>query len=78
MSRVNARNHALCYYTDAEVAELFGIDVRTVWTWSETGRLPKPVRKGPRWTRWPKTLVDAILFADGTAPPVPEDVAAVA
>ena len=34
------------------VAALHGIGPATVWRWSESGRLPKPKKLGPRVSAW--------------------------
>jgi len=34
------------------VCALYGISLATTWRWSESGRLPKPVKIGPRVSAW--------------------------
>jgi predicted DNA-binding transcriptional regulator AlpA len=36
----------------SQVAELLSITTRTVWRWSASGRLPRPVVIAPRCQRW--------------------------
>lgn len=36
----------------AQVAARYGISKDSVWRWSSTGDLPKPVKLGPNVTRW--------------------------
>lgn len=67
MGRVNQRVKSSCYYTVEEMADLFGIAEKTVYEWSHLGKLPKPIRKGHRWSRWPKAAVDEILRQDGAS-----------
>lgn len=35
-----------------QVCKLLSCSVATVWRWCKNGRLPQPVRFGPRFTRW--------------------------
>lgn len=35
-----------------EVAELLGINVRTVWRMAQRGEIPAPIRLGERVVRW--------------------------
>jgi len=42
-----------------EVAELLTVSERTVWAWTCTGDLPKPLRKGSRWVRWRRKDLEA-------------------
>lgn len=34
------------------VAALFGCSRATVWRWVNEGRLPSPIKLGPRYTAW--------------------------
>src|SRR5262249_18917043 len=49
------------WYTISDMMRLFSCSDKTVWKWTATGQLPAPVRKGRRWTRWPRETVDALL-----------------
>jgi len=35
-----------------EVAELFGVNVRTIWRLSQRGEIPAPIRLSERVVRW--------------------------
>ena len=35
-----------------EVAELLGVNPRTVWRMAQTGEIPAPIRLGERIVRW--------------------------
>lgn len=35
-----------------EVAELLGVNPRTVWRMAQTGEIPAPIRLGERVVRW--------------------------
>lgn len=35
-----------------EVADLLGVNPRTVWRMAQTGDIPAPIRLGPRVVRW--------------------------
>ncbi len=49
------------YYRAAELAEKLGVSRATVWLWAKAGRLPKPVKLGPRVTVWREEDVMAAL-----------------
>jgi len=49
------------WYRIADMTRLLDVSERTIWTWCSQGKLPPPVRRGPRWTRWSKDAVDAHL-----------------
>lgn len=57
------------WYSLADMVALFSVGERCIWQWSASGRLPKPVRMGRRWTRWYKPTVDALLRKWGGQPP---------
>ncbi len=40
------------YISDKFLAERYGVSRNTIWRWTRTGRLPKPVKFGERITRW--------------------------
>ena len=50
------------WYTVSDVARLLDVTERTVWAWSASGRLPRPVRIGASWTRWAKGSIDSFLM----------------
>ena len=52
------------YLSVKEVAERYGVSVKTVWTWSRNGVLPRPIHLGNRCTRW--NLKDLEDFEDQT------------
>ncbi|HQU69096.1 MAG TPA: AlpA family phage regulatory protein [Albidovulum sp.] len=47
-----ATNPDLIFINVAQVAGRYGISVDTVWRWSRSGDLPRPLRIGPNITRW--------------------------
>lgn len=49
------------WYSKADVALLFAVSVRTIETWMTTGRLPAPIKRGRRWTMWPRAVIDALI-----------------
>jgi predicted DNA-binding transcriptional regulator AlpA len=49
------------FYTDVEVAAIFGVGPRCVWNWSQKGLLPKPISIARRWTRWRRVDIDAAV-----------------
>ena len=48
------------WMTAREVAEFLDVSERCVWTWSSLGRLPKPVRRGGKWTRWKRREIEPL------------------
>ena len=44
--------------TAEQVAELLSVHVMTVRKWADAGRLPPPVRIGPRAVRWRSEAID--------------------
>lgn len=40
------------YVTDKFLAARYGVCRATIWQWSKTGNLPRPLRLGPSCTRW--------------------------
>lgn len=61
-ARKRPKSPKCAFYDVADVAELFGISERTVYQWADLGHLPEPIRR-PKWTRWPKAIIDEILAA---------------
>lgn len=55
------------FYTKAEMAKIFEVSVRTIETWTATGRLPSPRKVGRKWTAWVKAEIDALLVDWGKA-----------
>ncbi len=47
--------------TVLDVAALLGISDRTVWLWTHSGRLPKPVKLTPRVVRWRRSDLQHFL-----------------
>lgn len=43
---------ASLYLSDVAVATRYGIGRSTLWRWVAEGAFPKPVKVGPRATRW--------------------------
>ena len=66
--RKRIRSPQCAFYSVAEVAELFDISERTVYLWADVGHLPEPIRR-PKWTRWPKQQIDAVLLSFGRKGP---------
>ena len=40
------------YLTDRQVAERYGINRATVWSWVKKAKMPEPVRLTPGCARW--------------------------
>jgi len=51
--------------TARQVADLIGVDVRTVWRLAQTGGIPAPIRLSQRVVRW--RLADLQSHLDGIA-----------
>lgn len=47
------------YYRDRDIAQAFGVSRMTVWRWTQSGRLPEPVKLSPNCTRWPESAIKA-------------------
>lgn len=47
--------------TSRQVADLIGVDVRTVWRMAQTGDIPAPIRLSQRVVRWRLADLDAHL-----------------
>ncbi len=50
--------------TVADVAALFSVHERTIFVWISSGRLPPPLRIGPRVVRWKREAIEALLAED--------------
>jgi predicted DNA-binding transcriptional regulator AlpA len=53
------------WYRCEDMCRLFDVSDRTVYRWCAIGKLPKPVKRGRRWSRWLKTEIDAVLAEMG-------------
>ncbi|MDO8908994.1 MAG: AlpA family phage regulatory protein [Pseudohongiella sp.] len=51
--------------SDSQLAEIFSVTRATIWRWSASGRLPKPVRLSPGCTRW--KIADIAQLQEGVA-----------
>ena len=49
------------YLKVKELAQRLGVSRSTIWEWSRTGKLPKPVKLGDAVTRWRSDEVEAAL-----------------
>lgn len=47
------------YLSDAQLAERYSVSRASIWRWSATGRIPRPVQISPGCTRWPAAEIDA-------------------
>lgn len=45
----------------AEVAALLTISKRTLQKWVAAGRFPAPVRRGAKWVRWSREVVQRVM-----------------
>lgn len=41
----------------AECARFLGIGLSTLWSWSSTGKLPKPIKLGPKTSVWQAGII---------------------
>jgi prophage regulatory protein len=48
-----------------QVLELLPIGKSTVWLWVRTGRIPPPVKLGPRTTVWYRQDIEDVIAAAG-------------
>lgn len=55
------RSRSPAWMTVRDVAELLDVTERTVWRWTRQGKLPQPVRKGKRWTRWNRRTIERLV-----------------
>ena len=49
------------YLKVKELAQRLGVSRSTIWEWSRTGKLPKPVKLGDAVTRWRSDEIEAAL-----------------
>ena len=40
------------YLSDKALASRWDVHRGTTWEWANQGRIPKPIKLGPRFTRW--------------------------
>ena len=54
---------------DTEVASRLGIARSTTWECVREGTVPAPIRRGPKWSRWPSgeiERIEAAIVADAS------------
>ena len=61
MSRALKPNGQGPWYGIRDMVRLFDVSDRCIRKWEAAGRIPRAVRRGRRWTRWPKATVDEFL-----------------
>jgi len=52
MDEIRNRMADVAVVSVREVAELLGVNPRTVWRMAQTGEIPAPIRLGERVVRW--------------------------
>lgn len=52
MDELQVRKTDVAVINVREVAELLGVNARTVWRMSQRGEIPAPIRLGDRVVRW--------------------------
>lgn len=52
MEELQVRKTDVAVINVREVAELLGVNARTVWRMSQRGEIPAPIRLGDRVVRW--------------------------
>lgn len=52
MDELQVRKTDVAVINVREVAELLGVNARTVWRLSQRGEIPAPIRLGERVVRW--------------------------
>lgn len=52
MDELQVRKTDVAVINVREVAELLGVNTRTVWRMSQRGEIPAPIRLGDRVVRW--------------------------
>lgn len=45
---------------DIQVAERLGCARSSVWCMALAGTLPKPIKRGKKWSRWPDVEIDLV------------------
>lgn len=58
------------FLTDLDLAQRYSISRATVWRWTSSGRLPRPVRLGEATTRW--VLEDLLQYEQRLLQRLPE------
>ena len=48
---------------DIQVGARLGVARSTVWCMALAGTLPRPIRRGEKWSRWPSDEVDRVEAA---------------
>jgi len=51
------------WYSADDLAEMFGVDTKTIWRWQLTGNMPKGIKLSPGCTRWPSDLIDTWIVS---------------
>jgi predicted DNA-binding transcriptional regulator AlpA len=49
------------WYRMADMTALFDVCERQIYRWVGEGKLPRPVKRGRKWSRWPRKIVDELL-----------------
>ena len=55
------RSAGISWYDITDMMRLFDVCDRTIWKWVAQGKLPEPKRRGPKWSRWPRVIIDALI-----------------
>jgi predicted DNA-binding transcriptional regulator AlpA len=45
---------------DTQVAERLGCARSSVWCMALAGTLPRPIKRGKKWSRWPSAEIDLV------------------
>ena len=48
-------------YRPRDVARMLDVSISTILRWIHEGRLPPPLRPGPRTLRWPAEVIHAAI-----------------
>jgi predicted DNA-binding transcriptional regulator AlpA len=48
----------IVYLSVRQMAARYGVHPATIWRWTQTGRVPRPVRLTSQTTRWVKDQVE--------------------
>lgn len=48
-------------YRRKEAADYLSISLTTLWEWCKAGRLPHPIKMGPRAVGWRKSTLDQFI-----------------
>jgi predicted DNA-binding transcriptional regulator AlpA len=49
------------WLTALDLAELLGVTDRCVWSWVKQGKIPRPVKRSRKWTRWHRDTINALM-----------------